>query len=134
MTSQATWKVIAADMPIGLIVICDTDRKWGVEAIAPERRGRRAAASSRSASYEDVPSSVGLPGNPSAFAWANCQLCTGRPRERERRREQHCNTDAICQGCFDDGLNNRSLCTQRGRQRGIHDEATMRAFDGLSGA
>jgi phosphodiesterase/alkaline phosphatase D-like protein len=64
MTSQATWKVIAADMPIGLIVVYDTDRKWGVEAIAPERRGRRAAASSRPASYEDVPSSVGLPGNP----------------------------------------------------------------------
>src|SRR5262245_35945329 len=31
---QATWKVIAADMPIGLIVVYDTDRKWGVEAIA----------------------------------------------------------------------------------------------------
>jgi alkaline phosphatase D len=26
--------VIAADMPIGLIVVYDTDRKWGVEAIA----------------------------------------------------------------------------------------------------
>src|SRR5262249_32254456 len=34
LTSQATWKVIAADMPIGLIVVYDTDRKWGVEAIA----------------------------------------------------------------------------------------------------
>ena len=34
MTSQATWKVIAADMPIGVIVVYDTDRKWGVEAIA----------------------------------------------------------------------------------------------------
>jgi alkaline phosphatase D len=34
MTSQATWKVIAADMPIGLVVVYDTDRKWGVEAIA----------------------------------------------------------------------------------------------------
>jgi alkaline phosphatase D len=34
MNSQATWKVIAADMPIGLIVVYDTDRKWGVEAIA----------------------------------------------------------------------------------------------------
>ena len=34
MTSQATWKVIAADMPIGLVVVYDADRKWGVEAIA----------------------------------------------------------------------------------------------------
>jgi len=34
MTSQATWKVIAADMPIGLVVVYDTDRKSGVEAIA----------------------------------------------------------------------------------------------------
>jgi alkaline phosphatase D len=34
MTSRATWKVIAADMPIGLIVQYDGDRKWGVEAIA----------------------------------------------------------------------------------------------------
>ena len=34
LNSQATWKVIAADMPIGLIVVYDVDRKWGVEAIA----------------------------------------------------------------------------------------------------
>ena len=34
MNSRATWKVIAADMPIGLIVVYDGDRKWGVEAIA----------------------------------------------------------------------------------------------------
>ncbi|MGZ5854719.1 MAG: alkaline phosphatase D family protein, partial [Xanthobacteraceae bacterium] len=34
LNSQATWKVIAADMPIGLIVVYDGDRKWGVEAIA----------------------------------------------------------------------------------------------------
>jgi alkaline phosphatase D len=34
MNSQATWKVIAADMPIGLIVVYDTDRKWGVAAVA----------------------------------------------------------------------------------------------------
>jgi alkaline phosphatase D len=34
MASQATWKVIAADMPIGLLVVYDGDRKWGVEAIA----------------------------------------------------------------------------------------------------
>jgi alkaline phosphatase D len=32
--SRATWKVIAADMPIGLLVVYDTDRKWGVEAVA----------------------------------------------------------------------------------------------------
>jgi alkaline phosphatase D len=34
LNSRATWKVIAADMPIGLIVVYDVDRKWGVEAIA----------------------------------------------------------------------------------------------------
>jgi alkaline phosphatase D len=34
MRSQATWKVIAADMPLGLIIVYDVDRKWGVEAIA----------------------------------------------------------------------------------------------------
>src|SRR4029077_7035910 len=34
LNSRATWKVIAADMPICLIVVYDGDRKWGVEAIA----------------------------------------------------------------------------------------------------
>ena len=34
LESRATWKVIAADMPIGLIVQYDGDRKWGVEAVA----------------------------------------------------------------------------------------------------
>ena len=34
MNSQATWKVIAADMPISLVVVYDTDRNWGFEAIA----------------------------------------------------------------------------------------------------
>ena len=34
MNSKATWKVIAADMPISLVVVYDTDRKWGFEAIA----------------------------------------------------------------------------------------------------
>jgi len=34
LASRATWKVIAADMPIGLIVQYDTDRKFGSEAIA----------------------------------------------------------------------------------------------------
>jgi alkaline phosphatase D len=34
INSRATWKVIAADMPIGLIVVYDGDRKWGVEAVA----------------------------------------------------------------------------------------------------
>jgi len=34
LNSQATWKVFAADMPISLVVVYDTDRKWGVEAIA----------------------------------------------------------------------------------------------------
>jgi alkaline phosphatase D len=32
--SRATWKVIAADMPISLLVVYDTVRNWGVEAIA----------------------------------------------------------------------------------------------------
>ncbi len=32
--SRATWKVVSADMPLGLIVVYDGDRKWGVEAIA----------------------------------------------------------------------------------------------------
>ncbi len=34
INSQATWKVIAADMPLSLVVVYDTDRKWGVEAVA----------------------------------------------------------------------------------------------------
>jgi alkaline phosphatase D len=34
INSQATWKVIAADMPISLIVVYDVDRSWGVEAVA----------------------------------------------------------------------------------------------------
>jgi alkaline phosphatase D len=34
LNSRATWKVIAADMPIGLVVVYDFDRNWGVEAIA----------------------------------------------------------------------------------------------------
>ena len=32
--SQATWKVIAADMPLALIRVYDSERNWGVEAIA----------------------------------------------------------------------------------------------------
>lgn len=34
LSSKATWKVIAADMPIGLVVTYDTDRNFGSEAIA----------------------------------------------------------------------------------------------------
>ena len=34
LSSQATWKVIAADMPLSLVVVYDVDRKWGIEAIA----------------------------------------------------------------------------------------------------
>ena len=34
MASRATWKVIAADMPLGLVVVYDGDRKFGIEAIA----------------------------------------------------------------------------------------------------
>ena len=32
--SRATWKVIAADQPLGLVVYDDFVRKWGVEAVA----------------------------------------------------------------------------------------------------
>jgi alkaline phosphatase D len=34
LNSRATWKVIAADMPISLMVVYDVDRNWGVEAVA----------------------------------------------------------------------------------------------------
>jgi alkaline phosphatase D len=34
LNSKATWKVIAADMPISLQVVYDGARKWGVEAVA----------------------------------------------------------------------------------------------------
>jgi alkaline phosphatase D len=34
LASRATWKVIAADMPIGLIVYHDFGRKWGSEAVS----------------------------------------------------------------------------------------------------
>ncbi len=34
MNSQATWKVIAADMPISLVRVYDPDRNWGHEGIA----------------------------------------------------------------------------------------------------
>jgi alkaline phosphatase D len=34
VASRATWKVIAADMPLSLVVVYDGDRKFGSEAIA----------------------------------------------------------------------------------------------------
>jgi alkaline phosphatase D len=34
LTSAATWKVIAADMPLGLVVWHDAGNKWGSEAVA----------------------------------------------------------------------------------------------------
>lgn len=34
VSSRATWKVIAADMPLGLVVVYDTDRTFGSEAVA----------------------------------------------------------------------------------------------------
>jgi alkaline phosphatase D len=34
LRSRATWKVITADMPLGLIVYHDASRKWGSEAVA----------------------------------------------------------------------------------------------------
>ena len=66
MNSQATWKVIAADMPLGLIVVYDTDRKWGVEAVAQET-ARHAAASSRSPTCSpssSMPASATRSGSP----------------------------------------------------------------------
>jgi phosphodiesterase/alkaline phosphatase D-like protein len=40
VNSRATWKVIAADMSIGLIVVYDGDRKWGSKR-SPRRRPAR---------------------------------------------------------------------------------------------
>jgi alkaline phosphatase D len=39
LNSRATWKVIAADMPIGLLVVYDVERNWGVEAVAQGDNG-----------------------------------------------------------------------------------------------
>ncbi len=36
--ASATWKVIAADMPISIYVVYDADRKFGSEAVAPARQ------------------------------------------------------------------------------------------------
>ena len=38
--SNATWKIIAADMPIGLYVVYDSDRKFGSEAVAQGDPGK----------------------------------------------------------------------------------------------
>jgi alkaline phosphatase D len=39
LNSRATWKVIAADMPLSLLVVYDVDRNWGVEAVAQGDNG-----------------------------------------------------------------------------------------------
>ncbi len=39
LNSRATWKVIAADMPISLLVVYDVDRNLGVEAVAQGDNG-----------------------------------------------------------------------------------------------
>ena len=39
LSSQATWKVIAADMSISLVVVYDIDREWGIEAMAQGDNG-----------------------------------------------------------------------------------------------
>jgi len=39
LNSRATWKVIAADMPISLVVVYDTVKNWGIEAIAQGDNG-----------------------------------------------------------------------------------------------
>jgi alkaline phosphatase D len=40
LSSKATWKVIAADMPISILVPFDTQKKWGWEAIAQADDGK----------------------------------------------------------------------------------------------
>ncbi len=49
--SKATWKVIAADMPVGLYVVYDGDRKFGSEAIA---QGDNAAPLGRELEIADL--------------------------------------------------------------------------------
>ena len=44
--SRATWKVIAADMPISIYVVYDADRNFGSEAISPARQWPAAWAAS----------------------------------------------------------------------------------------
>ena len=39
LNSRATWKVLAADMPISLVVTYDADRNWGSEAVAQGDNG-----------------------------------------------------------------------------------------------
>jgi alkaline phosphatase D len=39
INSRATWKVIAADQPLGLFVPDDAERNWGVEAVAQGDNG-----------------------------------------------------------------------------------------------
>jgi alkaline phosphatase D len=39
LNSRATWKVIAADMPLSLVVVYDVDRKFGIEAVAQGDNG-----------------------------------------------------------------------------------------------
>jgi alkaline phosphatase D len=47
LASRATWKVISADMPLGLVVYHDFGKKWGSEAVA-QATAPRWAGSSRS--------------------------------------------------------------------------------------
>ena len=46
--SRATWKVIAADMPISIYVVYDGDRKFGSEAVSHSTTARRWAVNWRS--------------------------------------------------------------------------------------
>jgi alkaline phosphatase D len=39
LNSRATWKVIANDMPLSIVVTYDVDRNWGVEAVAQGDNG-----------------------------------------------------------------------------------------------
>jgi alkaline phosphatase D len=39
VNSKATWKVLAADQPLSLVVVYDRDRRWGIEAVAQGDHG-----------------------------------------------------------------------------------------------
>jgi alkaline phosphatase D len=39
LNSKATWKVISADMSISLVVVYDTARRWGFEAVSNRDNG-----------------------------------------------------------------------------------------------
>jgi len=72
--SKATWKVIAADMPIGLIVVYDGARNWGVEG------WRRATARRAGASWRSPTSCRSSSAPASATPYGSRPTCTTRRR------------------------------------------------------